>query len=55
MTHCYCAECRCPLTTSMFSNDAYCAECKNDVATSWFEIPVWIVGVLVVLMTIPCL
>lgn len=54
MTLCYCAECKTPLTASSICDDnhASCPQCKHYVATSWFEVPSWIVGVLVVLTTI---
>ena len=57
MTPCYCAECKRPLTAARITGDntAWCPQCKNFVATSWFEVPSWIVGVLVVLATIPYL
>ena len=57
MTLCYCAECKTPLIASSICDDnhASCPQCKLYVATSCFEVPSWIVGVLVVLTIINCL
>jgi len=56
MTLCYCAECKAPLTVSSICNVniASCPSCKHCVAVACFEVPSWIVGVLVVLTTITC-
>lgn len=56
MTLCYCAECKASLTASSICDDniASCPQCKQYVETSCFEVPSWIVGVLVVLTAITC-
>jgi hypothetical protein len=57
MTACYCADCKTPLTATTICNEntAFCPQCKRFVETSCFEVPSWIMGVLVILTTITCL
>lgn len=52
MTLCYCASCKTELPTSCVSRArlAWCPECRSLVGMSCFQVPGWVVGVLLLLM-----
>ena len=51
MTRCYCASCKIELPTSCISKAAlaWCPGCRGLVGMSCFQVPSWVVGVLLVL------
>lgn len=57
MTPCYCANCKEKLAISRISdeNSAWCPQCRRIVDMSCFQVPGWVLGVVVMLMTFACL
>ena len=49
---CYCAKCRRALSTSKIFDpkSAWCPECKNIVDMTCFQVPSWVMGVLMALV-----
>ncbi len=48
---CYCNQCKQPLASAGLVEDnlAWCPDCKQLVITSYFQVPAWVVGVVVLL------
>lgn len=53
MTPCYCANCKKELPICRISDaeSAWCPRCKRIVDMSCFQVPGWIVGIVVMLTT----
>jgi len=57
MTSCYCASCKEELAIFRITDEdlAWCPECRRVVDMSWFQVPGWVLGVVVMLATCACL
>ena len=51
MTPAYCSQCKGPLTTPnmLDQHNAFCAKCDRLVVTSCFQVPGWVIGVILLL------
>lgn len=57
MTTCYCASCKEELALFQITDEdlAWCPQCRRIVDMSCFQVPGWVMGVVVMLATCACL